>query len=87
MSFSVQLAACGTVVSLSTHTLVMVQLYLSKQTLEVVNITTAKASVVNVVVASTDPEADPVEHAIPEQFVSTFQQGKFVTEAVSHGGG
>jgi hypothetical protein len=32
-------------------------------------------------------EADPVESAIPEQFVSRYRGGRWVTEAVSHSGG
>lgn len=32
-------------------------------------------------------EADPVESAIPEQFVSRYRGGRWVTEPVSHSGG
>lgn len=33
-------------------------------------------------------DADAVEHAVPEQFVSTFgADGKLTTTPVSHGGG
>eukprot|EP00983_Pelagomonas_calceolata_P020220 637769-Pelagomonas_calceolata.AAC.3 len=31
-------------------------------------------------------EADPEEHPIPEQFVSSFRGGKLVTESVAHSG-
>jgi len=31
-------------------------------------------------------EADPQEHPIPEQFVSTFHNGKLCTESVAHSG-
>ncbi|KAK9819752.1 hypothetical protein WJX72_001921 [[Myrmecia] bisecta] len=86
-SSSIEVQCTGIVPTVAVDKCDGVQLYLSEQTLELVNITTAKASVVNVVVAGATPEADLVEHAIPEQFVSTFRQGKFVTEAVSHGGG
>ncbi len=32
-------------------------------------------------------EADPVESAIPEQFVSQYRDGCWVTQPVSHSGG
>jgi adenylyl cyclase-associated protein len=51
------------------------------------DVTTAKSSEVNVVVPGESEEADPLEHAIPEQFVTRFQGGRWVTEAVSHSGG
>jgi adenylyl cyclase-associated protein len=52
-------------------------------------VVTAKSSEINVVVvpdAETDPEADPVEHAVPEQFISTFRGGRLVTVAAVHSG-
>ncbi|GBF94818.1 hypothetical protein Rsub_07990 [Raphidocelis subcapitata] len=50
---------------------------------------TAKSSEVNLTVVPADPnsDADAVEHAVPEQFISSFQKGKLVTVAASHGGG
>lgn len=49
---------------------------------------TAKSSEVNLTVVP-DPETDrdAVEHAVPEQFISSFQGGRLVTVAASHGGG
>jgi adenylyl cyclase-associated protein len=53
-----------------------------------VQVVTAKSSEVNVVVVPDNPEKeDAVEHAVPEQFVSNFKDGKLVTTAASHGGG
>ena len=50
------------------------------------SITTAKASAINVIVlGAPDSEADPVEHPVPEQFVSRFEGGKLVTQPVTHG--
>lgn len=60
------------------------QLYLSEASLGVA-ITTAKSSAINVVVPG-DGSSDPLELPVPEQFVSTFKQGKLVTEAVTHSG-
>ncbi len=46
---------------------------------------TAKCSEINVIVVA-GPEDDPVEHAVPEQFISTFKGGKLITEASVHAG-
>ena len=49
------------------------------------SITTAKSSAVNVLVPGKEGE-DMTELYVPEQFVSTFKDGRFVTEPVSHSG-
>lgn len=51
-----------------------------------VGITTAKSSSINVTVTKEDPSKDPVEHAIPYQFISKFKDGVLVTETVAHAG-
>lgn len=61
------------------------QLYLSEASLGI-EILTAKCSEMNVILLQPD-DADPIEHALPEQFMSRLVNGKFVTEAVSHSGG
>jgi adenylyl cyclase-associated protein len=50
---------------------------------------TAKSSEVNVTVVpdAADEGADAVEHAVPEQFISHFKDGRLVTVAASHSGG
>lgn len=49
---------------------------------------TAKASEVNLVVVAAEPQQQgAAEHAVPEQFISTFKNGRLVTVAASHGGG
>jgi adenylyl cyclase-associated protein len=40
-----------------------------------------------VAVPGATPDADLVEHALPEQFTSSYQDGRFVTVPVSHSGG
>jgi hypothetical protein len=51
-------------------------------------VVTAKSSEVNLLVLAANPEAEDVaEHAVPEQFISTFVNGKLITTAASHGGG
>ncbi|KAG6542898.1 hypothetical protein Mapa_015802 [Marchantia paleacea] len=62
------------------------QLYLSANSLHA-SITTAKSSEVNVMVPGATPEADLVEHALPEQFLNEFKDGQFITTPVSHSGG
>ncbi|XP_071698174.1 cyclase-associated protein 1-like [Rutidosis leptorrhynchoides] len=62
------------------------QLFLSKDSLGS-SITTAKASEVNVMVPAQDPNADLAEHALPQQYIHTYQDGHFVTTPVSHSGG
>lgn len=61
------------------------QLYLSKASLES-SVTTAKSSAINVLVPGKEGEG-MTELYIPEQFISTFKDGKFVTEPISHSGG
>ncbi|CAN0866776.1 Cyclase-associated protein 1 [Linum grandiflorum] len=62
------------------------QLYLSKYSLET-SITTAKSSEINVLVPGEEPDGDLVEHALPQQYIHVFKDGKFETTAVSHSGG
>ena len=64
----------------------VLQLYLSADSLGV-DLTTAKSSEVNVMVPGATAEADLVEHAIPEQYISQYKNGKFVTTPVSHSAG
>lgn len=53
-----------------------------------VQVVTAKSSEMNILVVAANPEAEDVtEHPVPEQFISTFQHGRLVTVAASHGGG
>ncbi|KAL4424859.1 hypothetical protein ABPG77_011109 [Micractinium sp. CCAP 211/92] len=62
------------------------QLYLPRRSLESTDITTAKSSEVNVVVPGATGDAEPVESAIPEQFVTRYRSGRWVTEPVAHSG-
>ena len=61
------------------------QIFLSESSVGV-EILTAKSSEVNVSLLQADGE-EPTEHALPEQFVSRFVNGRFITEPVSHSGG
>jgi adenylyl cyclase-associated protein len=56
--------------------------------MQLLQVVTAKSSEVNLLVLAANPDAEDVaEHAVPEQFISTFVNGKLVTTAASHGGG
>lgn len=60
---------------------------MNRETLANTEITTAKSSSVNICIAPDSPDQDPVEHPIPEQFMSRFVDGKLVTTPVVHSAG
>ncbi|BFG41536.1 hypothetical protein CerSpe_278100 [Prunus speciosa] len=62
------------------------QFYLSKDALGA-SITTAKSSEVNILVPASGPDGDWAEHALPEQFIHVFKDGRFETTPVSHSAG
>lgn len=62
----------------------VLQLYLGEASLGS-SITTAKSSAVNVLIPGKDGE-DMAELFVPEQFISTIQNGSLITEAVAHSG-
>lgn len=63
----------------------VVQLYLSEASTSS-SITTAKSSAVNVLVPG-KPGEDMTELYVPEQFITTVENGRLVTVPVSHSGG
>ncbi|KAK9868352.1 hypothetical protein WJX84_003625 [Apatococcus fuscideae] len=81
-SQSIQVQCTNIVPTLAVDKSDGVQMYLPAKALDIVNITTAKSSEVNVAVSGLAD--DLVEHPIPEQFVSVFKNGKLSTEPVSH---
>eukprot|EP00898_Chlorokybus_atmophyticus_P006762 jgi/Chlat1/7087/Chrsp57S06779 len=85
-SAGIELQTEGNVPSIAVDNCAGCQLYLSKASLSAA-ITTAKSSAVNVLVPGPTDDSDMVEHAIPEQFVSTLSKGQLVTMPVSHSGG
>lgn len=62
-----------------------VQLYLSEAA-KGANITTAKSSEMNVLVPKEGEEGEFAEIPLPEQFISVYKNGAFVTEPVGHAG-
>ncbi|KAH7292588.1 hypothetical protein KP509_29G076200 [Ceratopteris richardii] len=83
---SVEVQCQGTAPSISVDNTTGCHIYLSKSSLGAC-ITTAKSSEVNVLVPGETEDADLVEHALAEQFLSVFKDGSFVTTPVSHSGG
>lgn len=83
---SVEAQCQGTAPSISIDNTTGCQLYLSESSVDAC-ITTAKSSEINVLVPGKSEDADLVEHALPEQFVSVYKDGSFVTTPVSHSGG
>jgi adenylyl cyclase-associated protein len=83
---SVEVQCTGTAPTVAIDKTDGCQLYLSADALHA-DITTAKASEVNVIVPGDSEGDDPKEAAIPEQFVTRYVAGRFVTEPVSHSGG
>ncbi|EFJ51526.1 regulator of actin cytoskelton capa [Volvox carteri f. nagariensis] len=75
---SVQLQTTGTVPTISVEKTDEAQLFLSQQASGAYH--RAKCSSINVVVVPAEGDSsDPHEHAVPEQFISTFQGGKLIT--------
>ena len=62
------------------------QIYLSRASLGA-SITTAKSTEVNVLMPGATDDDDMLEAPIPEQFMTTLVNGKWVTEAVQHSAG
>jgi len=85
-SKSVQVQCTGIVPTVAIDKVDGCQLYLSKESLGA-SVLTAKSSEVNVVTPGATEEDDFLEAAIPEQFISTYANGKWTTEAVTHSGG
>ncbi|CAI9294692.1 unnamed protein product [Lactuca saligna] len=83
---SIEVQCQGAAPTISIDNTAGCQLYLSRESLEA-SITTAKATEVNVMVPSSDPDADLAEHPLPQQYIHTYQDGNFVTNPVSHSGG
>lgn len=83
---SVEVQCQGAAPTISIDNTAGCQLYLSKDSLQS-SITTAKASEVNVMLPAEDPNADLAEHALPQQYIHSYQDGHFVTTPVSHSGG
>jgi len=87
---NVQLQCTGMVPTVAIEKTDGAQVYLPKKVSqnEDFQLVTAKCSEVNVVVVPEEGnEADePVEHPVPEQFISSFKGGKMVTTAAAHSG-
>ena len=61
------------------------QVYLAEPS-HAAEIMTAKSSEMNIVLLHGD-DREPSEHALPEQFLTQYKDGRFTTMPVSHAGG
>ena len=83
-STQVQVTGCAPTVAIDNCA--GVQLYLSTASLGC-SITTCKSTEVNVLIPGANAEDDMRETPIPEQFVTTFVDGKWVTTTMEHSAG
>lgn len=81
---SIQLQPLGKVPTIAIDKTDGIQIFMSKESLDA-EITSAKSSEMNVTVP--DGDDDFKEIALPEQFVSKFVDGKFVTAPAEHSAG
>jgi adenylyl cyclase-associated protein len=82
-SISVELQCQGRVPSMAVDKCSGVQLFLSKDGLDV-EIITSKSDSLNVLIPDPAGGLDPVEIAVPEQFKTIVSKGKLITTTVEH---
>ena len=85
-SSGTQVQVTGVAPTLAIDNCAGVQLYLSAASLGC-SITTCKSTEVNVLIPGATPDDDMLETPIPEQFVTTFTGGKWVTTTMEHSAG
>jgi hypothetical protein len=61
-----------------------VQVFLTEEAAGTTEVVTSKCSALTINVLFKDVDKDPVEHAVPEQFVSKVVDGKLVTTPTAH---
>ena len=79
-----QLQTTGSFPSLSIDNTDGASVFLSAAAVKEVSIYTAKSNAINIMTPGEGEDADMNEAPIPEQFVSTFVNGKLVSKAVEH---
>lgn len=80
-SKDVQMQCTGTAPSINIDGCVAVTCYLSAESFEAAHVITSKSAAINLIVPVGD---DIKETPIPEQFLTKYVNGAWVTEAVSH---
>lgn len=60
------------------------QVYLSQEAADAIEVITSKSSSMSVTVPVGEGQGEPVEHPVPEQFMSKIVDGKLVTMPVTH---
>ncbi|MED6134364.1 F-actin-capping protein subunit alpha [Stylosanthes scabra] len=82
---SIEVQSQGSAPTISVDNTGGCQIYLSKNSLET-SISTAKSSEINIMVPGAEPDGDWVEHALPQQYIHVFKDGRFETTSASHSG-
>lgn len=85
-SQSVQVQCTGIVPTVAIDKVDGCQVFIPKSSLTTA-VLTAKSSEVNIVTPGATEDDDPLESALPEQFLSSYRDGQWITNPVSHSGG
>mmetsp|Transcript_6168 Transcript_6168/g.11147 ORF Transcript_6168/g.11147 Transcript_6168/m.11147 type:complete len:246 (+) Transcript_6168:338-1075(+) len=83
-SKDIQVQSTGKSPSINMDNCTAVTFYLSAQSVADAHIVTAKCAAINIIRPKDDDPNDIIETPIPEQFLTTFKNGQWVTEFVSH---
>jgi len=80
----IQVDAKGTVAQFQIDKVHGAVIFLNSESARAATFVTALSSEINLSVPGKTDDDDPVEYAIPEQFVSSFVNGKLVTKPTEH---
>mmetsp|Transcript_5395 Transcript_5395/g.9499 ORF Transcript_5395/g.9499 Transcript_5395/m.9499 type:complete len:309 (+) Transcript_5395:86-1012(+) len=83
-SKDIRVQCTGNAPSINLDNCVAVTYYMSAESVESAHIITAKCAAVNIIRPKPEDPDDILETPIPEQFLTTFKNGQWVTEMVSH---
>eukprot|EP00179_Madagascaria_erythrocladioides_P006121 CAMPEP_0198328964 /NCGR_PEP_ID=MMETSP1450-20131203/15835_1 /TAXON_ID=753684 ORGANISM="Madagascaria erythrocladiodes, Strain CCMP3234" /NCGR_SAMPLE_ID=MMETSP1450 /ASSEMBLY_ACC=CAM_ASM_001115 /LENGTH=244 /DNA_ID=CAMNT_0044033131 /DNA_START=190 /DNA_END=924 /DNA_ORIENTATION=+ len=83
-SKDIQVQCTGVAPSINIDNCTAVTYYLSKEAVETAHVITSKVAAINLIRPKPDDPDDILEQPIPEQFLTVFKDGNWVTEAVSH---
>jgi len=83
-SKDIQMQCTGNAPAINMDNCTAVTYYMSAESVESAHIITAKCAAINIIRPKPDDPDDILETPIPEQFLTTFKDGQWVTEMVSH---
>jgi len=83
-SRDIQIQCTGNAPAINMDNCTAVTYYMSAESVENAHIITAKCAAINIIRPKPDDPDDILETPIPEQFLTTFKNGQWVTEMVSH---